>query len=136
MTRSNEYGAKVQDLSLPRPRLLLDVVSRNARADPTKTWASVPCSQNDPAAGYLDLTYSQLHNAVNRSATWMSDTFNREAMPPFEPLAGPPDTRYVIFTLAAIKAGFQVRAAVILLLRHPYNTSNFHFTDAIPISSK
>lgn len=99
------------DGKIPQPRTLLDVVSSNAISCPDKTWTSVPMSRTVAAMGYQDLTYGQLHNAVNRSARWLRDVLELEKTSAFETLAylGPPDTRYIVFTLAAIKAGYQVR---------------------------
>ena len=104
--------AEVGNHTFPKPRILLDVVLSNAHKFPEKIWASVPISQTDPAEGYRDLTYMQLHNAINRSAWWLANTFQGKTSREFEPLAyiGTPDTRYMIFALTAIKAGFQIRS--------------------------
>ena len=87
--------------SLPQPRLIPHVVSERAKECPNKIWGALPKDPSDASQGYEDITFARMNYAIigpQRSRT-------------FEALAylGPPDSRYVIFAIAAIKADFQVR---------------------------
>lgn len=93
-----------------QPRLIPHVVSKHAEETPDKTWASIPKSPTDASAGYDDISFARLNYAVTRAVHWLQRTIEPHKAGTFEALAyiGPPDTRYIIFTIAAIKAGFQV----------------------------
>src|ERR1700743_2575845 len=94
-----------------QPRLIPHVVTEHARKTPDKIWASIPNSPHDATQGYKDITYAQLNSAVTRAARWLQDHIEPQRAMKHEALAyiGSPDSRYIIFTIAAIKAGFQVR---------------------------
>ncbi|KAI9833793.1 MAG: hypothetical protein M1819_003527 [Sarea resinae] len=88
-------------------RLLPQVVDQTARDHPERPWVSIPRTSN-LADGYVDITYKQFANAVNRMARWLEDRLGRSST--FETLAymGPTDPRYPILALAAVKAGYQM----------------------------
>ncbi|EME39170.1 hypothetical protein DOTSEDRAFT_75048, partial [Dothistroma septosporum NZE10] len=93
------------------PRLIPHVVSDRAKQRPQQIWAAIPKNPVDASAGYEEVTFARLNYAVTRAAQWMQETLDDRPpskVPRAEPLAyiGPPDTRYIIFTIAAIKAGF------------------------------
>ena len=93
------------------PRLIPHVVSEHAKNTPQKIWGSLPKSQSDASQGYEDITFTRLNYAISRAAQWLVENVEPQRSRPFEALAylGPPDSRYVILAIAAIKAGFQVR---------------------------
>lgn len=93
-----------------RPRLIPHVVSTRASESPDKIWASIPISSTGASAGYKDITFAQLNSAVTRAVRWLRENIEPHRSKEFEPLAyiGSPDARYIVFTIAAIKAGFQV----------------------------
>ena len=97
--------------AIPQPRLIPHVVSEHAKNTPQKIWGSVPKSPSNASEGYEDITFGQLNYAVTRAARWMQKLIEPQRSMGFEALAylGPPDTRYIIFTIASIKVGFQVR---------------------------
>ena len=86
------------------------MVSERARNEPQSIWASIAKSPTDTSAGYEDVTFARLNYAVTRAARWLRKTLDPQDSLPPEALAylGPPDTRYIIFTIAAIKTGFKV----------------------------
>lgn len=96
--------------SLPYPRLLPQVVRDIARAQPEKIWGSLPLDRQSAKLGYENITYRRFAYAVDRAAVWLKENLEPQRLGPFEHLAylGVPDSRYQIFTLAAIKAGFRV----------------------------
>ncbi|PWY72566.1 hypothetical protein BO83DRAFT_445576 [Aspergillus eucalypticola CBS 122712] len=98
---------------LPAPRLLIDVVSKTAGDIPSKIWGSIARNPMDAVDGYDDISFSRPATAVDRAAFWIRDHIGKgisEAQSKFETLAylGPPDSRYIILALAAVKAGFQM----------------------------
>ncbi|EXJ70135.1 uncharacterized protein A1O5_07208 [Cladophialophora psammophila CBS 110553] len=96
--------------SLPLPRLLPNLVSDRASMEPNKIWGSIPISSQTTGAGYEDISYRRFNCAIDRAAWWMHNVIGPSRLRPFEPLAylRPPDSRYIVFTLASIKAGFQM----------------------------
>jgi hypothetical protein len=95
---------------IPEPRLVPHVVSERAKNAPQSIWASIPKSPTEASAGFEDITFARLNYAVTRAAHWLQETIRSQDSLPFEALAymGPPDTRYIVFTIAAIKTGFKV----------------------------
>ena len=95
---------------LPQPRLLPHVVSQLAKNQPEKVWAALPISPASTSEGYEDISFARLNYAISRAAGWLVETFDVTDPNGFDALAylGPPDSRYVIFAIAAIKSGFQV----------------------------
>lgn len=59
--------------------------------------------------GYEDVTFARLNYAITRAAHWLQDALENQDSLPSKALAyiGPPDTRYIIFTIAAIKTGYK-----------------------------
>jgi hypothetical protein len=104
--------------TIPEPRLIPQVVSNNAKKTPEKIWGSLPKSDSDVSQGYEDVTFARLNYAVTRACKWLVDNIEPHRRSKFEPLAyiGPPDSRYIILAIAAIKTGFQVRYLIILSL--------------------
>ena len=96
--------------SFPQPRLIPHVVSERARNEPQSIWASIAKSPTDTSVGYEDINFARLNYAVTRAARWLQKTLGRQDSLPVKALAylGPPDTRYIILTIAAIKTGFKV----------------------------
>ncbi|OQU95819.1 hypothetical protein CLAIMM_01986 [Cladophialophora immunda] len=96
--------------SIPLPRLLPNLVAERALTEPNKIWGAIPTSPQTTSDGYEDISYRRFNYAIDRAAYWMQSTLEPKRLRPFEPLAylGPPDTRYIVFSLAAIKAGFQM----------------------------
>ena len=78
--------------------------------DPSKVWASAPLDNDDLTAGFRDISYKELANAVNHACWWLRHTIP-DTTTAFETLAyaGPKDLRYPILALAAVKCGKQVR---------------------------
>ena len=107
----DEHNVSDDTAGMPQPRLIPHVISERARNTPQKIWASLPLSPSDASQGYEDITFARLNYAVSRAARWLVENVEQHRAKPFEALAymGPPDSRYVIFAVAAIKAGFQVR---------------------------
>ena len=95
---------------IPQPRLIPHVISSHARLNPEKTWGSLPIDASDASKGYEDISFARLNYAISRAAEWMIETIEQQRSSKFEALAyiGPPDARYIILAVAAIKAGFQV----------------------------
>lgn len=95
---------------MPQPRLIPNVVSERAKNEPQGIWASIPKSSTDASVGFEDITFARLNYAVTRAARWMQQTLGLPDSQLHKTLAyiGPPDTRYIILTIAAIKTGFKV----------------------------
>lgn len=99
---------------MPQPRLVPHVVSNQAAHSPEKIWGSLPKSDSDVSQGYEDITFARLNYAISRACKWLMEAVEPHRKAKFEPLAyiGPPDSRYIILAIAAIKTGFQVRGAI------------------------
>lgn len=95
---------------IPEPRLIAHVVSERAINAPNTIWASIPKSQTDPSIGFENITFARLNYAITRAARWMQDRLDLQGSLASRALAyvGPPDTRYIILTIAAIKTGSKV----------------------------
>lgn len=85
-------------------RLLPQIVNDLAASDPNGTWLSVP-SRSQSTDEFMDISYNQLANAVNRAAWWINTC--AKTLPSHHTLAyiGPTDSRYLILIIAAAKAG-------------------------------
>ena len=72
---------------------------------PKSIWAAIPKSPTDASVGYEDITFARFNYAITRAARWLLETLGPQDSRPPKALAyiGPPDTRYIIFTIAAIK---------------------------------
>jgi hypothetical protein len=114
MSAKTTYVQAGQDVktrfSLPHPRLLPHLVSQIAKDDPTKIWGSIPLDRQTATKGFEDISYQRFSYAVDRAAWWIRKNIELYRIQKPEPIAyiGIPDTRYQIFTLGAIKAGFHV----------------------------
>jgi len=82
---------------------------------PRQPWAAIPIDSNDLSKGFKDVTYSQLSNAVNHAALWLSRELPT-ATTEFETIAyvGPKDLRYPILALAVAKLGRRVCTLTLL----------------------
>jgi hypothetical protein len=103
MTEAPEYGR----------RLLVTTLDSIAQTEPEKPWISIPKDDNDLSKGFVDLTFSQLSNAINHAASWL-DAFLKATDGNFDTFAyeGPSDARLPIITMAAVKSGRKVRLFV------------------------
>lgn len=102
---------------IPQPRLIPHVISDRANKTPEKIWASIPLSLNDASKGYEDITFARLNYAITRASHWLQGVVrDGTGQPGCKALAymGPPDTRYIILTVAAIKTGYKVTLTITL----------------------
>jgi acyl-CoA synthetase (AMP-forming)/AMP-acid ligase II len=93
-------------------RLLTQVVDDMARKEPQRECFSIPRS-SDPKDGWKPITFKQYSNAINHVAHKITANSGVPPVNTFPTIAyiGPNDARYVVITLAAIKAGYKVRYA-------------------------
>lgn len=91
-------------------QLIPTVIDQIAETEPGATFAAVSISPTGIDAGYQNITYQQLANAINGVAWWLEAELGRGDMT--EPLAyfgtGGSDVGYAIVLIAAVKAGFYV----------------------------
>ncbi|KAL8753025.1 MAG: hypothetical protein Q9199_005339 [Rusavskia elegans] len=87
-------------------RLLPTLIDHIAAIDPTRPFVSLTKS-TDIHQGFRDVDYATFAAAIDRCAYWLDEELGRPRYE-FEKIAymGPSDLRYVIFILAAVKAGF------------------------------
>ncbi|KAI0200561.1 hypothetical protein F4808DRAFT_460671 [Astrocystis sublimbata] len=97
-TSSAEYGR----------RLIPHIIDDKAAADPQREILLVPRS-SDPQDGWATITAGEYANAINYCAKEIVDAYGDAAKGQFPTIAyiGPQDARYLILTIAAIKAGYQ-----------------------------
>lgn len=102
-SKSTEYGQ----------RLIPDIVDDKARDHPQQEAFQVPRS-SDPNDGWRVVTWKEYANAINHVAWRMIELCGRPDERSFPTVAylGPNDARYVVFFVAAIKAGYKVRLPV------------------------
>ncbi|KAL9046301.1 MAG: hypothetical protein Q9214_000832 [Letrouitia sp. 1 TL-2023] len=100
-------------------RLIPVLVDERARNGWQQPFTSIPRS-SDPNDGFVDISYRQFANAVNRCAWWMQRNLVRSQPSVTVAYTGPSDIRYGILTLAAIKTGFK------LFLPSPRNSVTAH----------
>ncbi|KAL8949996.1 MAG: hypothetical protein Q9222_003939 [Ikaeria aurantiellina] len=100
-------------------RLLPQVLDALAISDADRIYASVPKS-TDLADGFRNLTMLQMATAVNHLAWWLDLQLGKSST--FETISylGPPDIRYAIIFLAAVKCGYKV------LFPSPRNTTQIN----------
>lgn len=91
-----DYGRR------PPPALLDELAAK----DPDHALYSIHKSR-DLGAGYHDVTYRAMANAVNRAAQWLKEQLGMSEHRTFCYM-GPLDIRYMILVLAAPKAGHTV----------------------------
>ncbi|KAI4089244.1 MAG: hypothetical protein L6R37_008075 [Teloschistes peruensis] len=84
-------------------RLLASLVDYHAQNDPHGVWASFPIC-DDRKAGFRDVTYKELAEAIARAAWWLDQTLDASDGT-FETFAysGDKDIRYPILAVAAVK---------------------------------
>lgn len=91
-------------------QLIPTVIDQIAETEPGATFAAVSISPTGIDAGYQNITYQQLANAINGVAWWLEAELGRGDMT--EPLVyfgtGGSDVGYAIVLIAAVKAGFYV----------------------------
>jgi hypothetical protein len=94
-------------------RLVVSMVDETAATDPSRHWMSIPVS-SEAKDGWREVTFGDLANAVNRVARQILDTCGPASADAFPTIAyiAPNDARYIIFLLAAVKAGYKVRNAL------------------------
>lgn len=88
---------------------LPQLVSKRARENSQGTLARIPVGPTY-LNGFKDVSYVQLHNAINVTTTLLLQTFGKSKT--FETLAyiGPTDLRYFVVMTAGMKAGYKVRS--------------------------
>lgn len=85
------------------------LIDHRALTEPNTTYASIPCS-NDVLDGYRDVTYIQISGAISKMAWWMKSII-RPSLDQSQPTVvynGPYDLRWMMFSMAVQKCGFQV----------------------------
>lgn len=99
---------------VPFPALFDDIAARF----PNHLFASIPRNNARIEDGYRDITYAKFAKAVNKAARYMVQKLGKEGKARFETVhyVGPQDLRYMIFVLAASKAGRKVRTLLPSLL--------------------
>ncbi|KAK1596905.1 thioester reductase domain-containing protein [Colletotrichum navitas] len=102
-------------------RLIPQIIDETARSEPNRELLSVPRS-SDPRDGWEPITFRQIANAVNRVARIVIEKCGTPEPGSFPTLTyiGPGDVRYLIVTVACIKAGYKA------LLTSPRNSFEGH----------
>lgn len=102
--------SKVVNPRLRSRELLPHIVDEIARENPDELYAELPRSMTSFDSGFDKITYHLFANAINGMASWLDKTLEKKEN--FETLLylGPNDMRHNILLLAAVKAGYKVRA--------------------------
>ncbi|CAK7236186.1 putative NRPS-like protein biosynthetic cluster [Sporothrix eucalyptigena] len=90
-------------------RLLPHIADQVAADTPDRALYEYPSSSTDLAQPWTTVTARQFADAVNRAAYWIRDMVGVPTDPSVFPrlgYSGPPDLRYYILVLAAVKAGY------------------------------
>jgi len=92
-------------------RLMPVVIDELSEKQPEKIFAIIPRTL-DLDDGFVNVTYRDFANAINRMAEWLEEKMGRSSS--FETLAymGPFDLGYFVMLLAACKVGFKVSNAM------------------------
>ncbi|KAI1477932.1 acetyl-CoA synthetase-like protein [Daldinia eschscholtzii] len=92
------------------PKLLPDLVDEIAATEPQSLYGKYPADPSNYDAGFIDVTYRQLANAINGVARWLEDEVGRgdPGRTPTIAYIGPNDFRYVFAFIGAIKAGYKI----------------------------
>jgi acyl-CoA synthetase (AMP-forming)/AMP-acid ligase II len=98
-----------------RNRLLNHIVDDIAQNEPQKLFAEIPLSPTSFDQGFRKVTYLDLSNAINGVAAFLERSIGGGQNFPTLVYFGPPDLRYVVLLLAAVKAGYKVRTTAITL---------------------
>lgn len=91
-------------------RLLPVVIDQLARDDPERPWASFPVDDWNLSAGYEDISYKMLADAINKLAHFIEVNVGRSSPGKFETIAylGVSDVRYHLLQMAVVKTGHKV----------------------------
>ena len=91
-------------------RLLPVLIDEIAASDPERVFASIP-QTNDPSAGFRDVNFTHLSNAIDRCSWWVKEQLGCSTS--FETVAyiGPLDLLYHILAFACVKTGHKVSQA-------------------------
>lgn len=95
----------MSDTTLYGRRLMSHLIDERAATNHEQPFATIPRS-NDVANGFEDVSYTRLANAVNRAAYWLYDKFGHPERVDIDIVMyiGPPDLRYQILALGAVKS--------------------------------
>lgn len=93
-------------------RLLPLLIDEIAAQDPERPWVSVAKTDN-LQDGFQDLSYRRFANAINRMAWWLESSIGKGQNHETLAYIGPPDVRYYVVCLVAVKVGYKVRYASI-----------------------
>ena len=88
-------------------RVLPVELDRIAKVHPQRPYFSRPRNPTDLSAGFEDITYRRIANAVNRTAYWVETTLGKPNG--FETIAylAPPDIRNILLVFAVSKVGYK-----------------------------
>jgi hypothetical protein len=91
-------------------RLIPNVIDQLGRTYPQREAFQAPRTDN-PKDGWKIITFKAYANAINRCALKIIERCGDAPPGVFPTIAyiGPQDARYVVFMVAAVKAGYQVR---------------------------
>ncbi|KAI8961540.1 acetyl-CoA synthetase-like protein [Daldinia sp. FL1419] len=106
------------------PKLLPDVIDEIAATEPNSLYGKYPVDPSNYEAGFKDVTYRQLANAINGVARWIENEIGRgdPERTPTIAYIGPNDFRYTFAFVGAIKAGYKI------FLTSPRNTVAAHLS--------
>lgn len=90
-----------------KKRLLAQTVDHAAVYDPERLFGVVPWG-SELSDGFFDMTMKDLARAVNFACWWIEKTLGGESCKETLAYMGNNDVRYIIFTLACQKTGYQV----------------------------
>jgi acyl-CoA synthetase (AMP-forming)/AMP-acid ligase II len=88
-------------------RLLAKAVDHAAEHDPERLFAVVPRG-SELSDGFLNMTMKDLARAVNFMCWWIENTVGPKTRQETLAYMGNNDVRYLFFTLACQKTGYQV----------------------------
>jgi acyl-coenzyme A synthetase/AMP-(fatty) acid ligase len=93
-------------------RLINVELDRIANTDPGRPFLARPRNPTDLSAGFEDISYHRISNAVNRTAHWLQKALGKPR--DFDTIAylAPPDVRNILLTFAVGKVGFKVSFTV------------------------
>ncbi|KAI0119342.1 acetyl-CoA synthetase-like protein [Daldinia grandis] len=106
------------------PKLLPEVIDEIAATEPESLYGKYPADPSNYDAGFKNVTYRQLANAINGVAQWLESEIGRgdPERTPTVAYIGPNDFRYVFAFVGAIKAGYKI------FLTSPRNTVAAHLS--------
>lgn len=92
-------------------QLLPHIVDHYAQVKPDAIYAEYPVNPMSYDDGYRPITYKAFANAINGLAKWLTETLGPGHGETLSYL-GPNDLRYPALVMAALKAGYCVRAPI------------------------